>query len=95
MRKILLYTVLAGVLLTSCGQKREAEDRLDMSIAETTADVSEESTDTETWKKSSIDENAMRIQVGDEDFLPLEDAQVAVQVDGSRVRVLIDAVYVC
>ncbi|WP_121966489.1 VWA domain-containing protein [Myroides sp. N17-2] len=93
MRKILLYTVLAGVLLTSCGQKREAEDRLDMSTAETTADVSEESTDTETWKKSSIDENAMRIQVGDEDFLPLEDAQVAVQVDGSRVRVLIDAYF--
>lgn len=48
---------------------------------------------TETWKKSSLKDNAMRLEIGDDEFLPLEDAQVALQIEGNRIRVLIDAYF--
>ncbi|MGL4581640.1 MAG: carboxypeptidase-like regulatory domain-containing protein, partial [Flavobacterium sp.] len=48
---------------------------------------------TETWKKSTLKDNSMRLEIGDNEFLPLEDAQIAMQVDGNRIRVLIDAYF--
>ncbi|MDR2919232.1 MAG: carboxypeptidase-like regulatory domain-containing protein [Tannerella sp.] len=48
-----------------------------------------------TWKRSGMPENSIRLEVGDgeDDFLPLEAAQMAVQVDGFRVRVLMDCFF--
>ena len=48
-----------------------------------------------TWKRSGLPENSIRLEVGDrtEDFLPLKAAQMAVQVDGFRVRVLLDCFF--
>lgn len=48
---------------------------------------------TETWKKSTLKDNSMRLEIGDNEFLPLEDAQIAMQIDGNRIRVLIDAYF--
>ncbi len=38
-------------------------------------------------------DNSIRLQVGENDFLPLEAAQMAVQIDGFRVRVLMDCFF--
>lgn len=48
-----------------------------------------------TWKRSGMPENSIRLEVGDrpEDFLPLQAAQMAVKVDGFRVRVLMDCFF--
>lgn len=46
-----------------------------------------------TWKRSGLADNSIRLEVGDDDFLPLESAQVTVQVDGFRARVLIDCYF--
>lgn len=48
-----------------------------------------------TWKRSGMPENSIRLEVGDEedDFLPLEAAQMAIQIDGFRVRVLMDCFF--
>lgn len=48
-----------------------------------------------TWKRSGMPENSIRLEVGDgeDDFLPLEAAQIAVQIDGFRVRVLMDCFF--
>ncbi len=46
-----------------------------------------------TWKRSGLSDNAIRLEVGDNDYLPLEAAQMAVQVDGFRVRVLMDCFF--
>jgi hypothetical protein len=48
-----------------------------------------------TWKRSGMPENSIRLEVGDEnnDFLPLQAAQMAVQIDGFRVRVLMDCFF--
>ncbi len=49
----------------------------------------------ETWKRSGMPENSIRLIVGDNsnDFLPLQASQVAVQIDGFRVRVLLDCFF--
>lgn len=46
-----------------------------------------------TWKRSGMKDNSIRLQVGENDFLPLEAAQMAVQIDGFRVRVLMDCFF--
>ncbi|MDR1199972.1 MAG: carboxypeptidase-like regulatory domain-containing protein [Prevotellaceae bacterium] len=48
-----------------------------------------------TWKRSGMPENSIRLEVGDgsNDFLPLQAAQMAVQIDGFRVRVLMDCFF--
>ncbi|WP_118974998.1 carboxypeptidase-like regulatory domain-containing protein [Taibaiella koreensis] len=46
-----------------------------------------------TWKRSGLPENAIRLETGDEEYLPLKAAQVAVKVDGFRVRVLLDCFF--
>ena len=46
-----------------------------------------------TWKRSGMPENSIRLEVGDNDFIPLQAAQMAVQVDGFRVRVLMDCFF--
>lgn len=48
-----------------------------------------------TWKRSGMPENSIRLEVGDgkEDFLSLQAAQMAVQIDGFRVRVLMDCFF--
>ena len=43
-----------------------------------------------TWKRSGLDENSVKLSVGDNDFIPLKAVQVAVQVDGFRARLLFD-----
>ncbi len=44
-----------------------------------------------TWKRNGVlDENSVRLTVGNDDHLPLKSVQVAVQVDGFRARVLFD-----
>ena len=46
-----------------------------------------------TWKRSGMADNSIRLQVGDNDFIPLESAQLAVSIDGFRVRVLMDCFF--
>ena len=48
-----------------------------------------------TWKRSGMPENSIRLEVGDgsNDFLPLQAAQMAIQIDGFRVRVLMDCFF--
>ena len=46
-----------------------------------------------TWKRSGMTDNSIRLQVGAEDFIPLEAAQMAVSIDGFRVRVLMDCFF--
>jgi len=46
-----------------------------------------------TWKRSGMKNNSIRLQVGDGDYIPLEAAQMAVQIDGFRVRVLMDCFF--
>jgi len=46
-----------------------------------------------TWKRSGMPENSIRLEVGDDDFLSLQAAQMAVQIDGFRVRVLMDCFF--
>jgi len=93
MKKILILS-LAIVLLGACGQRKEVlgEDQ-SSAVEEMSPEKEGEQDDSATWKKASIDENAMRLQVGDNDYLSVQDAQMAVQVDGNRVRVLIDAYF--
>lgn len=44
-----------------------------------------------TWKRSGgLDENSVRLSVGEKDFIPVQSVQVAVKVDGFRARVLFD-----
>ena len=46
-----------------------------------------------TWKRSGMSDNSIRLQVGDDDYIPLESAQMAVSIDGFRVRVLMDCFF--
>ena len=46
-----------------------------------------------TWKRSGMKDNSIRLQVGDNDFLDMEAAQMTVQIDGFRVRVLMDCFF--
>lgn len=43
-----------------------------------------------TWKRSTAGAHAARIAIGDHDELPLRAAQIKVQVDGHRARVVLD-----
>jgi hypothetical protein len=43
-----------------------------------------------TWKRSGIDENSVKLYVGDNDVLPLKAVQVGVKIDGFRARILFD-----
>lgn len=65
----------------------------DVSVTKDFGDKKEQEGSTETWKKSTLKDNAMRLEIGDGEFLPLEDAQVALQIEGNRIRVLIDAYF--
>lgn len=46
-----------------------------------------------TWKRSGMPDNSIRLEVGDNDILDLQAMQMAVQVDGFRVRVLLDCFF--
>lgn len=46
-----------------------------------------------TWKRSGMKDNSIRLEVGDNDFIPLEAAQMTIQIDGFRVRVLLDCFF--
>ena len=46
--------------------------------------------DFKTWKRSGIDENSVKLYVGDNDVLPLKAVQVGVKIDGFRARILFD-----
>lgn len=46
-----------------------------------------------TWKRSGLPENSIKLSVGENDDLPLQGVQIAVQIDGFRVRVLIDCYF--
>ncbi|MFT3993468.1 MAG: carboxypeptidase-like regulatory domain-containing protein [Dysgonomonas sp.] len=48
---------------------------------------------TSTWKRSGMADNSIRLQVGENDYIPLDAAQIAVQIDGFRVRVLMDCFF--
>lgn len=43
-----------------------------------------------TWKRSTVADHTVRIEVGDQETLPLEAMQIQARVDGFRARVLID-----
>ncbi len=46
-----------------------------------------------TWKRSGMADNSIRLEVGDNDFIPLQASQIAIQIDGFRVRVLMDCFF--
>ncbi len=46
-----------------------------------------------TWKRSGMPDNSIRLQVGEEDFLPLQALQMCVRVEGFRVRVVMDCYF--
>jgi len=64
-------------------------------ISVTTNKVNKKEVKGTTWKRSGMPENSIRLEVGDgnDDFLPLQAAQMAVQIDGFRVRVLMDCFF--
>lgn len=45
-----------------------------------------------TWARSGINDNQLRVRVGDSDTLETRGVQVAIQVEGFRARVLIEAI---
>ena len=45
-----------------------------------------------TWARSGINDNQLRVRVGDSDTLETRGIQVAIQVEGFRARVLIEAI---
>jgi hypothetical protein len=48
-----------------------------------------------TWKRSGMPENSIRLEVGGkaDNFLPMQATQMAIQIDGFRVRVLMDCFF--
>lgn len=46
-----------------------------------------------TWQRSGLPENSIRLEVGDNEYIALQAAQVAVKIDGFRVRVLMDCFF--
>lgn len=91
---VLKYVVLTGteVVITSVGISRQSKS-VSYSLTGRAAGISITSEDKElkTWKRSGeLDENSVRLSVGDKDYLPLKMVQVAVQIDGFRARLLFD-----
>ena len=81
---------LAEVVVTGFGMTRRK------AVSYSSSRVIEESISTsdkigfKTWKRSGIEENSVRLAVGDKDYIPLKSVQVAVQIDGFRARILFD-----
>lgn len=71
-------------------KKRELAASVVSVKRETMPDGKKKST---TWKRSGMPDNSLRLQVGDDDYIPAEAIQMAVQVDGFRVRVLMDCFF--
>jgi hypothetical protein len=86
-------TQLEEVVVTALGLRRRSQ-MIGFSTGRVAGiNISDEGSDGKklsTWKRSSLDENSVKLAVGDNDFLPLKSAQVAVQVDGFRARVVFD-----
>ncbi len=84
--------ILTGteVVVTALGIRRQSRE-LGYSTTRVSANEITDGKKIKTWKRSGdLDENSVRLSVGDKDHLPLKSVQVAVQVDGFRARVLFD-----
>ncbi len=57
------------------------------------ADKSKKKADAKTWKRSKVQPNSSRLEIGNNQYLPLKGSQMMVQIDGFRARVLIDYYY--
>ncbi|HMK27123.1 MAG TPA: carboxypeptidase-like regulatory domain-containing protein [Chitinophagaceae bacterium] len=78
------------VVVTALGISRQPK-QLGYSISRVNADELTDQKGFKTWKRSGeLDENSVRLSVGDKDYLPLKSVQIAVQIDGFRARVLFD-----
>ncbi|GAA4324273.1 carboxypeptidase regulatory-like domain-containing protein [Flaviaesturariibacter amylovorans] len=83
------YEMLNEVVVTSLGQARRTKE-LGYSTAKVRTEEGDPGKPLRTWKRSGLEENSVRLAVGEKDQLPLRSVQVAVQVDGFRARVLFD-----
>ncbi|HSN62078.1 MAG TPA: carboxypeptidase-like regulatory domain-containing protein, partial [Ferruginibacter sp.] len=94
---VILYKTeqeLQEVVVTALGitRKMSSYSTSSSSLAGMAAGVSVNANDIgfKTWKRSGIEENSVKLSIGDKDFLPLKNVQVAVQIDGFRARILFD-----
>lgn len=74
----------------------EVPSRLEGKVAGVSSPTKKpESRKNATWRRSTMPDNAIRLEVGDgrDDYLPLEAVQMSVQVEGFRVRVLLDCFF--
>ncbi|RYZ21172.1 MAG: VWA domain-containing protein [Chitinophagaceae bacterium] len=85
---------LGEVVVTALGMRRKAEVSVPLQGRVSGLTVSDDAGEGDeklrTWKRSGLDENSVKLAVGEKDFLPLKSVQVAVQVEGFRARVLFD-----
>ena len=86
---------LSEVVVVGYGVQRRSYLAGSISSVSTTNLVEKKGGKGTTWKRSGMPENSIRLEVGDgnNDFLPLQAAQMAVQIDGFRVRVLMDCFF--
>ena len=87
--------ILDEVIVVAYGVQRKSVSTGSMSVVSSTNMVEKKEEKGTTWKRSGMPENSIRLEVGDgnDDFLPLQAAQLAVQIDGFRVRVLMDCFF--
>jgi len=86
--------LLEEVVMVGYGvQKRAMMMSASMSVVSASDVRNKDKKTSGTWKRSGMPDNSIRLEVGDNDYIPLEGAQMAVQVDGFRVRVLIDCFF--
>ncbi|NDV97329.1 VWA domain-containing protein [Dysgonomonas sp. 521] len=86
--------ILSEVVITAVSVKKEANTLAGkiagVAISSATIDKKKPAT---TWKRSGMKDNSIRLHVGENDYIPLEAAQMAIQIDGFRVRVLMDCFF--
>lgn len=83
---------LSEVVVIGYGVQRKA---ITMGSMQTIASgsLSDKDKKGKTWKRSGLSDNSIRLQVGDDDYIPLESAHVAILIEGFRVRILMDCFF--
>lgn len=84
---------LSEVVVTGYGIQQRRSLTSAVSTVRSETAVAKEKGKATTWKRSGMTDNSIRLQVGAEDYILLESAQIAVSIDGFRVRVLIDCFF--
>lgn len=84
---------LDEVIVVAYGTYKKQSLMGSVSSVSASSSKSNEKKTSSTWKRSGMKDNSIRLEVGANDYIPLEAAQMTVQVDGFRVRVLLDCFF--